>query len=366
MQINEQKGRLILIFWALLLAGFYIIVGYMAWKTVYENKQQSLIRHEERLNPNRNEDGRTSVKLSEVEESWNNKTKGIRTGIYVDRILDLSTKDTAWKADFYIWFKWTDEELKPGDTFHVINGDIQSKEQLVSIREGNEFYELYRVTAYITKFFNITRYPLDDHLLTIRIEDRDQGWKQVRYIADTNNSDLSSRVIIPGYEIYDTKLIEKLHAYKTSRGDPRFSEEQGIYSQLIYGVWIKRPDWGLYFKMFQGLFASVAIAFLAFFFSPESGDRIALGVGAFFASVASSYISLTELPGTGLRTMTDMINGLGMITIFLTLLGTIISMSIVNKYGQTALANKVDRLSITIFVSGYIIVNAVVALTAFI
>ncbi len=364
MEINEQKNRLMLTWWALFLAGFYLIVGYTSWETIHQNKQQSLVRHEARLDPNREENGRTSANISELEKTRNGNVKEVRTGIYIDRILELSTKDTSWAVDFYIWFKWTDEGLKPGETFQVIEGDIQSKEKLVSIKEGEEFYELYRVTAKITKFFNIVRYPLDDHLLTIRIEERDSGWKEFKYIPDIDDSNLSSRVKVTGYEIYDTKLIEKLHAYKTGRGDPRFSEEKAIFSQLVYGLWIKRPDWGLYFKMFQGLFASVAIAFLAFFYHPTSGDRIGLGVGAFFAAVASSYISMTELPGSGLRTMTDMINGLGTATIALTLLGTIVSMRIADKGGQEPLARKIDRLSLYVFVPGYVLVNAVVALAA--
>lgn len=362
--MNEQKSRIILIMWALLLAGFYLVVGYMSWQTVSMDKKESLVRHEERLDPNREEKGRTSVNLSEMEKKKNDNGKRIQAGIYVDRIINLSTKDTAWVVDFYIWFKWTDGAVKTAETFQVINGDIQSRERLIKLEEGNRFYELYRVTANITKFFNITRYPLDDHLLTLRIEDKDNSWEQVRYIADSENSDISSRVKIQGYKIYDAKVVEKLHAYKTSRGDPRFSENGDIHSQLVYGIWIKRPGWGLYFKMFQGLFASVAIAFLAFFFSPTSGDRIGLGVGAFFASVASSYISLTELPGAGLRTLTDMINGLGMTTIFLTLLATMISMNIAGKEDQMPLARKVDRISIVMFLAGYILVNVLVAFAA--
>ena len=360
--MNEQKNFIILASWALLLAGFYLIVGFMSWQTVSTDKEESLIRHEERLDPNREEEGRTSVKLSEMEKRKNDNGRRIRTGIYIDRIINLSTKDTSWAVDFYIWFKWTDHGLKTAESFQVINGDIQSQERLIQTKEGNQYYELYRVTAIITKFFNITRYPLDDHLLTLRIEDKDNSWDQIRYLADTGSSDISSRVKIPGYKIYDAQIIEKLHAYKTSRGDPRYEEEGDIHSQLVYGVWIKRPDWGLYFKMFQGLFASVAIAFLAFFFPPTSGDRIGLGVGAFFASVASSYISLTELPGAGLRTLTDMINGLGMTTIFLTLLATMISMNIAGRNDQ--LARRVDHLSISIFLAGYILVNAIVAVTA--
>jgi hypothetical protein len=64
-----------------------------------------------------------------------------------------------------------------------------------------------------------------------------------------------------GYETRNLK--EKLHGYKSNRGDPGAANTQSVYSQLVYGIEIARPDWELYIKMFQGIFASVAIAFLA-------------------------------------------------------------------------------------------------------
>ena len=118
------------------------------------------------------------------------------------------------------------------------------------------------------------------------------------------------------------------------------------------------------FKMFQGIFASVAIAFLAFCFTPDGGDCIGWGVGAFFASVARSYISLNGVPGAGIRTLTDMINGLAMVTIFLTLLGSILSNYLERYEVNRHLVGRMDKVSLFVCMIGYCVINIVIAGTA--
>jgi hypothetical protein len=277
----------------------------------------------------------------------------------------MSTKSTDWSADFYIWFNWQSDAIEPGETFQVVDGEIQSKTKLEELRENGRFYSLYRVTARITKFFNVVRYPLDNHLLTIRIEDRDHPWNDLRYVPDTKATAHSSRVKVPGYALNESVIISKPHAYKTNRGDPRLpTDHQAIYSQVVYGIKINRPDWGLYIKMFQGLFASVAIALLAFILGTSSKERFGLGVGAFFASVGSSYINLNQLPGVGMVTLIDMANGLAMATIFLTLLGSALSSRITNDDAQHDIAQMFDRFSLVIFITGFVSVNLLMAILA--
>ncbi len=289
----------------------------------------------------------------------------VRVGIYVDRIIEISTKTTGWTVDFYIWFNWQDSDINPGETFHVVDGEIQSRTKLEDVIVAGRHYALYRVTARISKFFNVVRYPRDNHLLTIRIEDRDHQWNELRYVPDVNGAEYSSRVKEPSYRLKEAEIINKPHAYKTSRGDPRLvADHKATYSQIVYGVKIDRPDWGLYFKMFQGLFASVGIAFLAFILGSSSGERFGIGVGAFFASVGSSYVNLGELPGIGMVTLIDMANGLAMVTIFLTLLGSVISSRIAGGASQLAVAQIFDRVSLALFVIGFVSVNAVMALLA--
>lgn len=341
------------------------MAGYLGGSQLYADKRESLQRQADRLDPDRAEAGHTQVNRAELQDQINGEHDAVTVGVYVDRIPDISTKATSWSVDFYIWFKWRDDRLQPGETFQIIDGKIQSREKLESVNEGGRHYALYRVTADMTKFFNVVRYPLDNHLLTIRIEDSDHLWRELRYVVDENGAQYSSRVEVPGYQLHQAEMVVKPHAYKTSRGDPRLpADYQAIYSQLVYGIEIERPDWGLYFKLFQGLFASVAIALLAFIFSPLSSERISLGVGAFFASVAASFVNLGELPGVGMVTLIDMANGLTMITIFLSIFGSIISSRIAKGEGQMALAQRFDKQMLAVFVVGYVSVNTVMALAA--
>lgn len=364
MSYFEGRGRLIVILWVTILLGFFGIAGLLSGTQLYADKKESQARHQDRLDPNKSENGKTQVDFSKLEAEESSSYEKVHVGIYVDRIVEISTKSTGWTVDFYIWFNWESDEIDPGDTFHIIDGEIQSNTKIEELSESGNHYSLYRVKARITKFFNVVRYPLDNHLLTIRIEDSELQWNVLRYVPDADGAEYSSRVKVPGYRLRDDQIITKPHAYKSTRGDPRLPEQyQSVYSQLTYAIEIDRPDWGLYFKMFQGLFASVTIAFLAFSFGPRSGERVSLGVGAFFASVASSYINLNQLPDVGIVTLVDMVNGLAMMTIFLTLLGTLISSRMAVATSESS-ARVFDRASLLIFLLGFFIVNVVIALTA--
>ena len=365
MKLTEKQGKIVIKAWAVFLVGFYLIAGSLASFKVYTDKVDSLQRHQERLDPYRTEAGKTRVELEALKEGEADNYVQVYLGIYVDRIIEISTKATGWTVDFYVWFRWQDDAIDPGKTFQVIDGEIESKTKVDEFNAAGSRYALYRVVARITKFFNVVRYPLDNHLLMIRIEDRDHPWRALRYVPDQRGAEFSSRVTVPGYRLKQAEIISKPHAYKTHRGDPRYPiDHQAVYSQATYGIEIERPDWGLYFKMFQGLFAAVAIAIVAFLLGPRASDRISLGIGAFFASVASTYINLNELPGVGLVTMTDITNGLGMITIFLTLFASIISARIAREPSQHAIAVRFDHVSLFIFIIGFTAVNVWMTLSA--
>ncbi len=365
MGLLENKGRFVLVIWAVGLAIFYLAAAYLAGTKVYEDKISSEIRQQQRLDPTTTEQGKTQVDFSELKSTETGDFEAVKVGMYVDRIMEISTKATAWTVDFYIWFNWQSDAIKPGETFQIIDGEIQSRTKVEELIENGRHYALYRVTARITKFFNVVRYPLDNHLLTIRIEDRDHQWNELRYVPDVRGAEYSSRVKVPSYRLNEAEIINKPHAYKTSRGDPRLAaDHKATYSQITYGIKIDRPDWGLYFKMFQGLFASVAIAFLAFILGSTSGQRFGLGVGAFFAAVGSSYVNLSELPGVGMVTLIDMANGLAMTTIFLTLLGSVLSSRIARGESQLGIAQTFDRISLALFLTGFVSVNVVMALLA--
>lgn len=359
--LNRKEKALIAV-WAIILISFYVIAATIAGIKVTKDKVESQERHLNRVNANAQEAGRTWVDPQKLKEDAPDQVAKVKVGMYIDHIADFSTLRTNWTVDFYIWFRWHDKNINPGKTFQVMDGEILSCSLIDSTIHNNEMYELYRVHAQITKFFNVMRFPRDNHMLTISIENKVYTWHQMQFVPEIEVSDISSRVKLPGYKIINSVMVTKPHPYKTNRGNPRFKSNTGVvYDQVIYGISIIRSDWGLYFKLFESLFASVAVALLVFLMDPKGDGRVGLGIGAFFAAVASSFITSNELPGMGILTLSDLINILGMATIFLSVLCSIIVMKIARNEKELALARVFDRISLGIFLAGYIISNIVIA-----
>ena len=355
---RHQFGLLLIAVWTILLVGVYAAIGSAAYRAQAEARRAAVDGHAERMDPTRLESGLTEADLPPAAGAI-----PVKSGIYLDRIVALSMPEVSWTADFYLWFSWTGHpELDPGANFQVVDGWIDSKELADSYHEGEVHYQLYRVVATITKSFTVTRFPLDDHLLTINIENTGLERGQMVFVADTDSSGVSSRVKVPGYGIMPSErpiILEKAHAYKSTRGDPRLAAgTRSIHSQLRLGVHLAREDWGYFWKLFQALYIAVAISMLVFFIKPTDVDpRFGLGVGALFAAVANSYVSSSLIPQSGVSTLTDMINGLGAFTILLTVCQSTISLYIYGILEEEEMSRIFDRTSFVVFVAGYLGVN---------
>lgn len=242
-----------------------------------------------------------------------------------------------------------------------MDGSIESKVKADEYISGDEHYVLYRVVARITKFFEVSRFPRDDHVLTISIESPDSERRELLFVADKQSSGLSSRVQIPGYSTYQEALLEKPHTYRSTHGDPRLAVGiEKVQSQLRMGVWIRRDGSGFYLKMFVALFVAVGVAMLAFFIKPTEVDpRFGLGLGALGVTIVNTYITSSLVPDTGVMTLADVVNQVGIVTIFLSLMQSTISLYLYDRRGKERLSRLFDRVSFVIFLAGYTGINLV-------
>lgn len=349
--------------WALLLLALFFVIGIFTVWAVYQNKIAATKRHQDRMNPNIGEGG-TKPPSTALPEGAAPAT--VQAGIYVDRVVELSVKDVGWTVDFYLWFRWKGGGIDPGENFQVVDGWIDSKEKADEFTNGDERYTLYRVVARITKFFDVSRFPCDDHILTINIESPAFERNKLLFVADTENSGISSRVQIAGYSIRQREILEKPHAYRSTRGDPRLTAgTERLHSQLRLGIWISRPSWGFYLKMFMALFGAVGVALLVFFIKPTDVDpRFGLGVGALFAVIANAYVTSSLVPDIGTMTLADMVNIVGIVAIFLALLQSTISLYLYDIKGKEALSRLFDRVSFVVLLGGYVVINVALPLAA--
>lgn len=343
----------------------FLILGSLLVEVGYENKQSSIKKHIERMTPNLTEPGLTAEDFNLPTNSTPTK---VITGVYIDRIKELSLSDSTWTVDFYIWFKWNDSDVNPGENFQIIDGEVDNdkKELVDEYTNGTEHYQIYYINAKITKFFDVLRFPVDSHILTIEIEDKKTERPDLIYVAD-NTSNFNSKVQIHGYHIDNMTLVEKPHVYQSNFGDPRIKQGPTSYSQLRAGIEISRPDLGFYLRIFIGLFVAVAAALLAILIKPcDPEPRFGLQAGGLFVAIANTIITSDLIPKTGIMTLADMINDLGLFIILLAILESIISLYLYRAHGKKVLHRiKIfDRLSFVALTMIYITVNTAIIATS--
>ncbi len=356
------RGRRFLKLWIIGIILIFLLLGSYMAGTVYFNKQSANVLHTEMMNPNLPEPGLTTADFNLTGNSTPTK---VITGIYIDRIEDVSLSDSTWTGDFYLWFKWNGSNVNPGENFQVIDGSISNSYLVDNYTNGTEHYEIYYVSANISDFFDISNFPLDNQYLYIEIEDKKDASTDLIYIPDNESSDINPNVIAQGYNINMISVIEKPHIYNSSFGDPRLDQNITSYSQLRDGIALTRPDLGFYFRLFIGLFVAVAAALVALFIKPTVAEpRFGLGAGALFVAIANNIIVSGLIPKTGVLTLADMVNDLGLLVILITLIESTISLHIYLVNDEKNLSRKLDRYSFIALLLIYIIVNAAIITSA--
>jgi len=290
----------------------------------------------------------------------------VTVGLYVERISEVSIRDSRFRAQLDVWFTWRGDTFDPAAHLVVVDGIIESSTLLEETDEGDLHYRRYKLDVEIVKTFHIHHFPLDRHLLLIAFEDGSSPRDKLLFEIDRQHSAVSSRAVVHGYRLGPLASLEKPHSYKTSRG--RWSEDSGkqsTFSQARFGMVIARDSWGPFVKMFHALFVAVGIALLPCFLRPTDLDpRFGLGVGALFAAVANSYLIGALVPDTGEFSLADLVNLLGIVTILITLVESTVSLYLYDHRGERELSRSLDRTSFVVVSVGFAMAVAMMLLGA--
>jgi len=279
-------------------------------------------------------------------------------GAYITRITRLSMKESIFDVDFYIWFKWKGDDVTPGEGMEIINGKITSMELQAELHENDTNYEQYQISASIIQPFDVLLYPFDNHNLIIKIEDCVSSIYWLQYIPENiQNVGISEEIYIPGYKSKSLPKIVEIHKYPTDFGSPWQEDMPSTYSQIRLGIELVRDGWGFYFKLFQGLFVAVAVAMITFTLRPNYAPRFIVSVGALFAAVANYYNILSMQPEVNYMTLADTITLTGIVTIFLSMVGSSISFYLYDSKKNKNISRRFDKYSVLTFIFCFIFIN---------
>ena len=347
--------------WVAFLFAFFGSTGVLlGWKQAAERASQDHAWRQ-MMDPDLPDPG-----LTPADRVATDHARRVTIGLYVERIAEVSIRDSRFRAQLDVWFNWEGKTFDPTAHLIVVDGSIESTTMLEESDDGDRHYRRYKLEVEIAKTFHIHHFPLDRHLLLIAFEDGSSPRDRLLFEPDRQNSAVSSRAVVHGYRLGPLESLEKPHSYKTSRG--RSVQETGsrsTFSQARFGMVISRDSWGPFVKMFHALFVAVAIALLPCFLRPTDLDpRFGLGVGALFAAVANSYLIGALVPDTGEFSLADMVNLLGIVTILITLVESTVSLYLYDHRGERELSRSLDRTSFVVVSVGFAAAVAMMLLGA--
>src|SRR5262249_3064366 len=150
----------------------------------------------------------------------------------------------------------------PLDGFDLVSAKINSRGTPLRSRlpDGTE-YTAARINAIVTRQWDFTRFPFDDHDLELMIEDSDLEEERLVFEADTANSDYDPELHVSGWKVERRGIHVERHTYRSNYGDTTIARgAESHYSRVVFKVGLRREGFGRFFKVFFGLFVATLVA----------------------------------------------------------------------------------------------------------
>lgn len=275
-------------------------------------------------------------------------------GTYLNKVQEVSFRDSRFAIDFYIWFRWKAEgelkDYKPLESMEIINGRVDAKSSVVEKVIGGESYASARITATVFKTWGLDTFPFDHHQVRVHLEDSQYFAESLVFEPDRKNSRIGDELSLPGWRLTDFSLEVTPKTYNTNYGDTSMATDaQSTYSRLSFGMTMWRDGWGTAVKLLSTVVFATLVAFVAFGIKPSDVDpRFGLGVGALFAVAASAFVVASTQPDSGVLTVADEMHIIAMGFIF----ASVVQSAFCLKWDEAGLEEryrKVDFWSMILF-----------------
>jgi hypothetical protein len=283
----------------------------------------------------------------------------LRVGVYITSLFDFSIPNNEFKSDFWLWFNFKNDTLKPLETYEITSDKEYQAKLSETEKKAGWNWAAHKVSATLKHSWDVSNYPFDKQVLRIPIEEAQSDTSEMIYIADVANTRCDSSLITPGWKITDFKIKDYIRTYQTTYGDPQL-KGSSYYSGVEVELKLQREhSFGLFLKLFTGLYVAFFISFLALFVQVDQVDpRFGLSVGGLFAAVGNKYIVDSNLPENATLTLIDKTHSLTFALILVTVTISAISLAFWQS-DKHDLSRKVDFWgaisSLIIYIIGNII-----------
>ncbi|HCR55145.1 MAG TPA: hypothetical protein DIW27_12065 [Cytophagales bacterium] len=288
-------------------------------------------------------------------------TKGIaqpdtvKAGSYVISVHDINFHEKEYTIRFWLWFLYSNPDFDFATQLDIPNAKVIDPPEIIYDSLNDKAWVIMKMKCTMKQNWDVRDFPFDEQHLKVQIENTLFDKNSLVFKPDVSGSNFDHKEAIDGWSIKNFKITQGDNDYETGFGD--HESDYQLFSALKIEMNIEREAWGLFAKIFIGMYIAFLIAIISFTPKPsELEPRFGLPVGGLFAAVGNKYIIDSLLPESSDFTLVDTLHALTYLAIFGCLLVSAIALKY-NDDGKVETSLKINSIGAKIVIGVYIIAN---------
>jgi hypothetical protein len=282
----------------------------------------------------------------------------VYTGVYITSIHDINFKDKEYTITMWLWLRYKNKKFDFLQNLEVPQAKTVTRSFSTVDSSGNKMFLMMKLQCVMKDSWSTENFPFDKQKLRFSIENSQFDRKALVFATDTAGKHFDPKFTLRGWYIDSMAITTGVKAYETAFGDQSLKTPHSEYSNYKVVMQIDRSAFGLFWKMFLGMYIAFLIAYMCFYIHADSIDsRFGLSVGALFAVVGNKYIIDSALPESSTFTLVDTLHGITLIFILTVITCTAYSLKLI-KQDKLEKSRRFDFISAQTLLIIYVALNA--------
>ncbi|MFM7007925.1 MAG: hypothetical protein ACKO0Z_01105 [Betaproteobacteria bacterium] len=248
----------------------------------------------------------------------------VYVGFYPINVYGVDPATSTFTYDGYVWFRWKGG-IDPTKTVEFTNSVERSsltKQFLYDapqVGPDGSKYQIMRIESKFMTPFSLASFPLDQHDLSIALEDSLYGPGELVYEIDKLDTGYAPNLSVSGWKLHGWSDNRKIVDYASTFGD-RTVSQASQYARISFSMNISRPESYFVWKLLLPLVVVLCGAWIALVLNPTLTEtRAALPASALLTTVFLQQGYTASLPETGGLVLLDKIYVVAYVLIVTTL-----------------------------------------------
>jgi hypothetical protein len=305
-----------------------------------------------------------SVSLVHGQEQETNVPDTVHVGAYIISLHDINFHDKEYTLRFWLWFVYENPDFDFSKQLDIPNAKEIAPPEIILDSIDGKAWAIMKMKCKMKENWDVHDFPFDNQHLKVQIENTLFDNKNLVFVPDTVGSRFDEKEAIDGWRVKNFKVVRHDNDYETGFGDN--SNPYQVFSTFNIEMDIERNAWGLFLKIFIGMYIAFLISVISFTPHPsELEPRFGLPVGGLFAAVGNKYIIDSLLPETTSFTLVDTLHALTFFAVFTTLMVSAVALKL-HDNNQTERAIRISKRGSRIVILSYLVLNILAIILALI